>query len=148
MHTPSVSVFRFLQILCGGALRILCEGYPVYTGYARYENSNLVSRNYSSRNYCTSSNSNLVNRTYCPKPSKLDQRLRSICTRLDEGIVTAGIRMVAADDKIADFTVYNYAALKLKHPQRETFSIPDPTDIGCFSTSEFFVHKALMSFPN
>ena len=53
----------------GGALRILCEGCPVYTGYARYENSNLVSRNYSIRTYCTSSNSNLVNRTYCPKPN-------------------------------------------------------------------------------
>ena len=52
------------------------------------------------------------------------------------------------DDKIADFTVDNYAALKLKHPQRETCSVLDPTDIDCFSTSEFFVHKALMSFPN
>ena len=56
--------------------------------------------------------------------------------------------MAVGDDKIADFTVDNYAALKLKHPQRETCSVPDPTDIDCFSTSEFFVHKALMSFPN
>ena len=55
--------------------------------------------------------------------------------------------MAVGDDKIADFTVDNYAALKLKYPQRETCSVPDPTDIG-FSTSEFFVHKALMSFPN
>ena len=46
----------------------MCKGCPVYTGYARYENSNLVSRNYSIRTYCTSSNSNLVNRTYCPRP--------------------------------------------------------------------------------
>ena len=56
--------------------------------------------------------------------------------------------MAVGDNKIADFTVNNYAALKLKHPQRETCSVPDPTDIDCFSTSEFFVHKALMSFPN
>ena len=56
--------------------------------------------------------------------------------------------MAVGDDKIADFTVDNYAALKLKHPQRETCSVPDPTDIDCFPTSEFFVHKALMSFPN
>ena len=56
--------------------------------------------------------------------------------------------MAVGDDKIADFTVDNYAALKLKPPQRETCSVPDPTDIDCFSTSEFFVHKALMSFPN
>ena len=56
--------------------------------------------------------------------------------------------MAVGDDKIADFTVDNYAAFKLKHPQRETWSVPDTTDIDCFSTSEFFVHKALMSFPN
>ena len=56
--------------------------------------------------------------------------------------------MAVDDDKIADFTVDNYAALTLKHPQIETCSVPDPTDIDCFSTSEYFVHKALMSFPN
>ena len=54
--------------------------------------------------------------------------------------------MAVCDHKIADFTVDNYAALELKHPQRQTCSVPDPTDIDCFSTSEFFVHKALMSF--
>ena len=82
------------------------------------------------------------------KASELDRRLRSICTKLDEGNDEAGIRMAVGDDKIAEFTVDNYAALKLKHPQRETCSVPDPTDIDCFSTSKFFVHKALMSFPN
>ena len=56
--------------------------------------------------------------------------------------------MVGGDDKIADFTVDNYATLQLKHPQRENCSVPDPTDVDCFSTSEYFVHKALMSFPN
>ena len=61
--------------------------------------------------------------------SELDRRLRSICTKLDEGNVKAGIRVAVGDDKIADFTVNNYAALKLKHPQRETCSVPDPTDI-------------------
>ena len=80
--------------------------------------------------------------------SELDRRLRSICTKLDEGNVKAGIRMAVGDDKIAYFTVDNYAALKLKHPQRETCSVPDPTDDDCFSTLEFFIHKALMSFPN
>ena len=80
--------------------------------------------------------------------SESDQRLRSICSKLDEGFVKAGIRMAIGDDKIADFTVDNYAALKLKHPQRETCSVPDPTIIDGFSTSEFFVRKALMSFPN
>ena len=55
--------------------------------------------------------------------------------------------MAVDDDKVADFTVDNYAALKLKHPQ-SCSSVPDPTDIDCFPTSEFFVHKALMSFLN
>ena len=58
----------------------------------------------------------------------------------------AEIRMAVGDDEIADFTVDNYAALKLKQLLRETCSVPDPTDIDCFSTSEFFFHKALMSF--
>ena len=79
---------------------------------------------------------------------ELVRRLRSICTKLDEGNVKAGIKMAAGDDKIADFTVDNYADLKLKHPQMETCSVPSPTDIDGFSTSEFFIHKALMSFPN
>ena len=61
--------------------------------------------------------------------SELDRRMRSICTKLDEGNVKAGIRL-AVGDKIADFTIDNYAALKLKHPQRETCSVPDPTDIS------------------
>ena len=56
--------------------------------------------------------------------------------------------MAVCDDKVADFRVDNYAGLELKHPQRETCSVPDPTVIGCFLTSEFCVHKALMSFPN
>ena len=79
--------------------------------------------------------------------SGLDRRLCSICTKI-EGKVKAGIRMAVGDDKIADFMVDNYGDLKLKHPQRETCSVPEPTDIDCFSTSEFFVQKALMSFPN
>ena len=71
--------------------------------------------------------------------NKLDRRLHSFCTKLDESNVKAGIRMAVGDDKIADFTV---------DPQREACSVPDSTDIDCFSTSEFFVHKAPMSFPN
>ena len=56
--------------------------------------------------------------------------------------------MAVGNDKIADLTVNNYAALKLKHPQRETGSVPDPTDLDYFSTSEFFVHKTSMSSLN
>ena len=56
--------------------------------------------------------------------------------------------MAVGDDKFADFTVDSYAGLKLKHPQSETCSVPDPRDIDCFSTPKLFVHKVLMSFPN
>ena len=64
---------------------------------------------------------------------ELDRRLCSICTKLGGGNdVKAAIRMTVGDDKIAHFTIDNYAALKLKHPQRETCSVPDPTDIDCF----------------
>ena len=87
------------------------------------------------------------NATKPQQKSKLDRRLRSICTKLDEGNVEAGIRKAVGEDKIADFTVDNYAALKLKRPQRGTCSVPDPTDIDCFSTSAFFVHKALCPSP-
>ena len=83
-----------------------------------------------------------------PQQENLYRRLRSICTKLDEGNVKAGITMAVGNDKIENFTVDNYAALKLKYPQRETCSVPDPTDIDCFSNSAFFVHKALMTFPN
>ena len=79
---------------------------------------------------------------------KLDRRLTFNCTKLDEGNAKAGIRMAVGDDKVADFTVDNYAALRLKHPHWQTCSVLDPTDVDCFSTSVFFVHKALMSFVN
>ena len=80
--------------------------------------------------------------------SELYRRLRSICTKLDEGNVDAGIRMAVGNDKIADFTVDNYAALKLKHPQSETCLVPDPTDIDCFSTSVSQSLKALTAKSN
>ena len=50
-------------------------------------------------------------------------RVRStatFCTKVDEGNVKAGVRMAVGKDKIADFTVDNFVALKLNHRQRET----------------------------
>ena len=76
--------------------------------------------------------------------TEIDRRMRSFCTELDEGIVKAGMRKAIGDEKIAYFTVENYALLSLERPQRETCSVPEPTDIDCSSTSEFFVHKVLM----
>ena len=79
--------------------------------------------------------------------SELDRRLRSICTKLDEGNVKAGIRMAVGDDKIADFTVDNYAALKLKHPQRETCSVPDPQISIVFQPRSFLSTRLLCPSP-
>ena len=44
---------------------------------------------------------------------------------IDEGSVKVGIRMAVGYDQIADFTVDNYAALKLKRPQKETCFVPE-----------------------
>ena len=60
------------------------------------------------------------NATENRKRSQLDRRLQCIRTKLDEGNVMIGIRTTVGDNKIADFTVVNYAALKLKYSQRET----------------------------
>ena len=86
---------------------------------------------------------------FLEKPPEGGKRQRSslsaiINKRIRDGVIE---KRPKRDRKIADFTVDNYAALKLKYPQRETCSVPDPTNIDCFSTSEFFVHKGLMSFP-
>ena len=80
--------------------------------------------------------------------SELDRRLLTSFTSLDESNVKAGIIMAVGDNKIADCTVDKNTAPKLNHPQGESCSVPDPTDIDSFSISEFLVHRALMSFPN
>ena len=54
--------------------------------------------------------------------------------------------MALGDDKIVEFAIDNYAAFKMEYLQKETCPVPGPTDIDCDSTSEFLVHKALMSF--
>ena len=79
--------------------------------------------------------------------SEFDRPLRSICTKVEEGNVMAGIRMAVDDAKTADFTADIYSALKLNH-RRGKLALFRTTDIDCFLTSEFLVQKALMSFPN
>ena len=78
--------------------------------------------------------------------SVLYRRLRSNCTKLDKSNVKPGITI--RSDNIKDFTDENYAALKLKRPQRELCCVPETKDINYFSTSEFFVRTAVKSFPN
>ena len=59
----------------------------------------------------------------------------------------AGNRMAVGDDKIADFTADNYAALLLKHPQKDMGSLLDPINAESFQTLEYFVHKLSCLFP-
>ena len=56
--------------------------------------------------------------------------------------------MAVGNHKIANFTVENYAASKVKHPHNKLCSVPDPTDFNYFLTSKCFKHKALISFPD
>ena len=56
--------------------------------------------------------------------------------------------MAVGADIIADFTVDNYLAVMMKHPQRHLYC-SGPTKVKCFTRSEFHEHhKALLPFPN
>ena len=72
----------------------------------------------------------------------------SICTKLKEGKDKVRIGIAIGENNSAHFMVDKYAALKLKHLQREICSVPGPTVIDCLQTSEFIVKKTLMFFPN
>ena len=52
-----------------------------------------------------------------PPLSDLEQRIKLISSKLDEGNVKGGIRLTASDDKIAPFSTDNYQKLLSKHPQ-------------------------------
>ena len=52
-----------------------------------------------------------------PPMSDLEQRIKLISSKLDEGSVKGGIRLAASDDKIAPFSTDNYQKLLSKHPR-------------------------------
>ena len=79
--------------------------------------------------------------------NELHRRLRSICTKLDEGIEEAGIGIAVGNDTISDFTVNNYVALKL-NIRRGTLILSVPLGYRLFFRLGVFRLKALMSFPN
>ena len=74
------------------------------------------------------------------------QQLRSICTKLDKVMLRPESEWQLAT------TRFRFHGRQLSGPQVETsvetYSLPDTSDIDWFSTSEFLLHKALMSFPN
>ena len=72
---------------------------------------------------------------------KLHQRLCSNCIKLDKGTFRAGLSMGVGDDTISDFTVDNYAALMLKHPQNDCCTVSDSTKVECFQRPNFLRTK-------
>ena len=83
-----------------------------------------------------------------PPLSDLEQRIKLISSKLDEGNVKGGIRLAASDDKIAPFSIDNYQKLLSKHPQRAKFAAPNPEKLDSFFVTDFDLYKAIMSFPN
>ena len=83
-----------------------------------------------------------------PPLSDLEQRIKLISSKLDEGNVKGGIRLAASDDKIAPFSTDNYQKLLSKHPQRAKFAAPNPKKMDSFFVTNFDLYKAIMFFPN
>ena len=72
-----------------------------------------------------------------PPLSDLEQRIKLISSKLDEGNVKRGIRLAASDDKIAPFSTDNYQKLLSKHPQRAKFAAPNPEKLDSFFRNRF-----------
>ena len=68
-----------------------------------------------------------------PPLSDLEQRIKLISSKLDEGNVKGGIRLAASDDKIAPFSTDNYQKLMSKQSQRDKFAAPNPENLDSFS---------------
>ena len=83
-----------------------------------------------------------------PPLSDLEQRIKLISSKLDEGNVKGGIRLAASDDKMASFSTDNYQKLLSKHPQRAKFAAPNPEKLDSLFVTDFALYKAIMSFPN
>ena len=75
-----------------------------------------------------------------PPLSELEQKIKLISSKLDQGNIKRGIRLAASDNKIAPFSSDNYQKLLSKHPQRAKFAAPNPENLD--------LYKAIMSFPN
>ena len=72
-----------------------------------------------------------------PTLSDLEQRIKLISSKLDEGNVKGGIRLAASHDKIAPFSTDNYQKLLFKHPQRAKFAAPNPENLDSFFCNRF-----------
>ena len=83
-----------------------------------------------------------------PPLSDLEQRIKLISSKLDEGNVKGGLKLAASDDKIAPISTDNYQKLLSTHPQRAKFAALNPQSLDSFFVTDFDLYKAIMSFPN
>ena len=83
-----------------------------------------------------------------PPLSELEQGIKLISSKLDEGNVKGGIKLAALDDKIALFSTDKYQKLLSKQPQQAKFAAPNPENSVNFFITNFDLYKAIMSFPN
>ena len=65
--------------------------------------------------------------------SDLEQIIKLLSSKLDEGNIKGGIRLAASDDKIAPFSIDNQQKLLSEHPQRAKFAAPNPEIVNNFS---------------
>ena len=78
--------------------------------------------------------------------SELNRKLLSKCTKLDERNLMVRIRPSGGNDNVADFTVDNYAALMLKHPQKRLALFRTPQISIDFQHQSF--SSTWLSFPS
>ena len=67
-----------------------------------------------------------------PPVSDLEQSIKLISSKLDEGNVKGGIRLASSDDKMVPFSTDNYQKLLSKHPQRAEFAASNPKNLDSF----------------
>ena len=77
------------------------------------------------------------------------QLASAVTSKIEEGNLKAAIRIISSDEKIADFSPENLAALRSKHPSAAPIGdqLPDPSNFSACQISTEAVRKAIGSFP-
>ena len=76
-------------------------------------------------------------------------RAAAISTKLEEGNITAAVRILCSDDSPADFSSSNLDRLRGKHPSEHAVArhSANPAEKPALQVSEIVVLKAVRSFP-
>ena len=76
-------------------------------------------------------------------------RAAAISTKVEEGNITAAVRILCSDDSPADFSSSNLDRLRGKHPSEHAGARPsaNPAEKPALQVSEIAVLKAVRSFP-